>query len=538
MYDEIEMYSRSGHKHEPRSQSQGQLNSVDRDRAELHRLGKKPVLRRNFGFMSMLGFSCTVLVTWEAILIIFDIGFMNGGPSGLIYGYLLVWAGMASTFASLSELASMAPTSAGQYHWASMLAPRSSQRFLSYITGWLTVWGWQAMVASPFYLSGTMVQGMIVMTRPTYNPKPWQAVLLFWASISVAVFVNAVIGRLLPKFEGFILILHILGFFAVLLPLVVYGPHQEASEVFNKFRNEGNWPTQGLSFMIGIVGTVFAFAGADGAIHMSEEIQNASLVVPRSIMTSIFINGSLGFGMLIATLFSIHDIDNPPNGPAGYQFMQIFLESTGSVAGATFMASIITTMQFCANVSLLASASRMCWSFARDRGLPGWRILQHVDPRTFLPIRAILVTTIISCLLSLIVLGSSTAFNDLVSLSVTGLYCSYLVVSALLLYRRCTGAILSRSSLHHDTLEDTDSAQLYWGPWHIPGVLGIMVNTFACLYETVVIFFALWPSEQPVTAGNMNYTVLVTGAVIIFSVVYYYLWGRKEYMGPVIEVDG
>lgn len=117
------------------------------------------------------------------------------------------------------------------------------------------------MVASPFYLSGTMVQGMIVMTRPTYNPKPWQAVLLFWASISVAVFVNAVIGRLLPKFEGFILILHILGFFAVLLPLVVYGPHQEASEVFNKFRNEGNWPTQGLSFMIGIVGTVFAFAG-------------------------------------------------------------------------------------------------------------------------------------------------------------------------------------------------------------------------------------------------------------------------------------
>lgn len=45
MYDEIEMFSRSGHKHGPRSQSQGQLNSVDRDRAELHRLGKKPVLR-------------------------------------------------------------------------------------------------------------------------------------------------------------------------------------------------------------------------------------------------------------------------------------------------------------------------------------------------------------------------------------------------------------------------------------------------------------------------------------------------------------
>lgn len=98
---------------------------------------------------------------------------------------------------------------------------------------------------------------------------------------------------------------------------------------------------------------------------MSEEIQNASLVVPRSLMTSIFINGSLGFGMLIVTLFSLHDIDAAQKSPTGYPFMQIFLRSTSSVAGATFMASIITTMQFCANVGLLASASRVCWSFAR-----------------------------------------------------------------------------------------------------------------------------------------------------------------------------
>ncbi|CAD6591804.1 MAG: hypothetical protein ASARMPREDX12_005416 [Alectoria sarmentosa] len=239
-----------------------------------------------------------------------------------------------------------------------MLAPRSSQKFLSYITGWLTAWGWQAFIASPFYLSATLVQGLIVLTRPTYEPKPWQAVLLFWASISVAVFINAVIGRLLPRFESFILILHILGFFAVIFPLVVFGPHQQASEVFDTFLNKGNWPTQGLSFMIGIVGTVFAFGGGDGAIHMSEEIQNASLVVPRSLMTSIFINGSLGFGMLIVTLFSLHDIDAAQNSPTGYPFMQIFLRSTSSVAGAAFMASIVTTMQFCANVGLLASASR------------------------------------------------------------------------------------------------------------------------------------------------------------------------------------
>ena len=111
---------------------------------------------------------------------------------------------------------------------------------------------------------------------------------------------------------------------------------------------------------------------------MSEEIQNAALVVPRSIIISIFINGALGFAVLLVTLFSLNDVEKSLKTPTGYPYMQVFLDSTGSVAGATAMASIITIMAFSANVGILATASRMCWSFCRDRGLPGWRYLQHV----------------------------------------------------------------------------------------------------------------------------------------------------------------
>ncbi|KAK6841081.1 amino acid transporter [Apiospora arundinis] len=38
--------------------------------------------------------------------------------------------------------------------------------------------------------------------------------------------------------------------------------------------------TQGLSFGIGIMGSVFAFAGGDAVIHLSEEVRHASTVVP------------------------------------------------------------------------------------------------------------------------------------------------------------------------------------------------------------------------------------------------------------------
>lgn len=40
-----------------------------RDDAVLKRLGKKPVLRRSLNFITTLGFSCTVLITWEGSLL-------------------------------------------------------------------------------------------------------------------------------------------------------------------------------------------------------------------------------------------------------------------------------------------------------------------------------------------------------------------------------------------------------------------------------------------------------------------------------------
>lgn len=43
--------------------------SNSRDDSALRKIGKKPVLRRSFNLMTVLGFSCTVLITWEATLL-------------------------------------------------------------------------------------------------------------------------------------------------------------------------------------------------------------------------------------------------------------------------------------------------------------------------------------------------------------------------------------------------------------------------------------------------------------------------------------
>lgn len=128
--------------------------------------------------------------------------------------------------------------------------------------GWLTVTGWQAIVASGGYLCGTLIQGLIVLNHPTYTFERWHGTLLFWAVLFLAFIINTVLSSLLPKFEVLILLIHTLGFFVILIPLVHLAPHGTPSDVFKLFINGGGWPTMGLSFFVGLLGTVFSFLGS------------------------------------------------------------------------------------------------------------------------------------------------------------------------------------------------------------------------------------------------------------------------------------
>ncbi|KAA8650989.1 uncharacterized protein ATNIH1004_003680 [Aspergillus tanneri] len=141
----------------------------------------------------------------------------------------------------------------------------------------------------------------------------------------------------------------------------------------------------------------------------------------------------------------------------------------------------------------------------------------------------------ISALLGLINIGSSVALNGVLSMAVSGLYLSYLTVGTLLLYRRCTGSI----SRVHDSTDETvnvPGAPLVWGPFHVPGIWGVMINSFAVVYMIIVVFFSFWPTQIPVNKTNMNFSVVGTGGTVILAVLYYMFRARKVYQGPVMEV--
>lgn len=68
-----------------------------------------------------------------------------------------------------------------------------------------------------------------------------------------AVLINTFLAKRLPLVQGLVMILHILGLFAVIIPLWTLAPRSSARAVFTEFRNDGGWSSTGLSAMVGLL---------------------------------------------------------------------------------------------------------------------------------------------------------------------------------------------------------------------------------------------------------------------------------------------
>lgn len=92
-----------------------------------------------------------------------------------------------------------------------------------------------------------------------------------YCALLFAVFVNTIAAKLLPKIEGLILIVHVLGFFGILIPLVYLSDHNDAHTVFATFVDSAGWNSNGLAFFIGLISTNLPFIGYDGPCHMGKQ---------------------------------------------------------------------------------------------------------------------------------------------------------------------------------------------------------------------------------------------------------------------------
>lgn len=354
-----------------------------------------------------------------------------------------------------------------------------------------------------------------------------------------SIFFNTVLAKKLPLVEGLLLVLHVLGLFAIIITLWVLAPRADAYTVWTEFTNGGNWNSDGTATLVGLAAPIISLIGFDCAVHMSEEVKDASSTLPKAMLWSFGFNASLGFIMAVTICFTVGNVSEVLNSATASPIIQIFFNTTQSYAGASILTVIIILTLTSAAIAEVATASRQLWSFARDKvgpdqlppftdsrapfltctsqGIPGHRLIGHITPKSNIPLNAVLVSLTVTSLLSLINIGSTTALNAILALTVVSLLCSYMIVISLVILRRVRGQSLPSRRFNL-------------------GRLGLPINILAMCYLMPIFVFAFFPVTSTVTPESMNWAIVMFGGIMGFALVWYFIWGHKVYVPPVALV--
>ncbi|KAH8901610.1 gaba permease [Thozetella sp. PMI_491] len=492
--------------------------SASEDAAVLERLGVKQELSRNFSLISMLGLAFAILNSWTALAASLSLALPSGGPSAVIWGLTLAGVCNLCLAASLAEFLSAYPTAGGQYHWAAIISWKSFSPVISFATGWINMAAWVCLTATGGLLGSQLIVGAIALFHDDYEAQPWHQFLIYVCYTLIALFINAFANRQLPYFTKAAFFWSLLGFAVISIAVLACSSpnYQSGKFVYGDFINNTGWPS-GLAWLLGLLQGAFALTGFDATIHMIEEIPDPQRHGPRIMLACIGIGMFTGFVFLSCLLFVLKDVDVVIQSTAG-PLLQILYDATENKAGAICLLIFPLVCMLFTTTSLMTTSSRMTYAFARDRGLPLSRIFAQVHPRLDVPLYALGWTTGWVILFGCIFLGSSSAFNAIVSASVVALGVTYAIPPTINCLRGRKMLPANRS-------------------FKLEGPLGWTLNLVGIAWTLVTSVLFVFPPEIDVTANNMNYCVVAFGVILGIAVLQWIIDGRKNYKGPHINLN-
>jgi choline transport protein len=122
---------------------------------------------------------------------------------------------------------------------------------------------WQAGNAIGVFLVGTLIQSIISINVPSYTFPPWHATLLVIGAVSIAYVGNVFGSKILPHWQNAVFAIHVMAYFAFIIPIWVNAPRATSQQVWTEFSNSGGWSNLSLSVMIGQLSGIYTQVGVD-----------------------------------------------------------------------------------------------------------------------------------------------------------------------------------------------------------------------------------------------------------------------------------
>lgn len=485
------------------------------DEELLASLGYKQEFKRAFKPIEVFGIAFSIIGLLPSIASVLFYALPTGGGPAMVWGWLVASIFVLFVGLSMAELASAAPTSGGLYFWTYALSSPRWRNLLCWIVGYANTVGNVAAVASINW--GCAVQVMAAATigsNGEFSPTNAQIFGVYAGIILAHAIICCLATSILARLQSLYIFLNVVLCVAVIIALPIATPAEyknTASFALGEFHNFSGW-SNGFAFIYSFLAPLWTICSFDSSVHMSEEASNAATAVPWGIVNAIGVAGILGTAVNMALAFcmgtdleGLYDSDQP--------MAQIFVQSFGGTATLAIWA-IVVAVQFMMGTSMLLSASRQTFAFSRDGALPLSSWVYRMNAYTGTPVNAVWFAAVLSLLMGVLVFAGDQAINGVFALSVSGLYIAYSIP----IVARWVGP-----------------GDFKPGPFNL-GAFSLPCAIVAVTFMTVMGVIFLFPETPSVTAGDMNYTVVVLGGVLGLSLVWYWFpvyGGVHWFEGPV-----
>lgn len=483
------------------------------------RLGYKQQMNRGFSRISLLAMGFCVLNTWQALGSTLSLALQNGGPTAILWGCIFCMFGNIFIALSMAELTSAWPTACGSYHWVSQIIPEHKwyRRFGVWITGWTNLVAWWMMAISAGILGARCIMAGGIIITPDFYPALYQTWLVYLGIVLTGGLFNTFCISIMHIYTKVTLYWSIIAFVVFIIVIVATTDNDQradASWVFGGFANINGW-SDGGAWLVGMAqSAALCFTGYDSIVHMCEELPNPSVAAPFAIIFTPITGGITGFLFLIALLFQVSDIDA---ASTAYIALAEIASSSAGVAGGVILTMFIAIGLGVGTYLDIMTCSRLTYALARDNAFIFPKFFNHVNSKFRVPVRAVWISTIIIAAIGAISCGSDSAINAIIGGTVIFINWSYcLPIVLLLIYGR-------------DKLTDRPFSLGKYGP--VINVLGVLYGLFTSILNFL-------PFILPVTSQNMNYVCVVVGGIYILLLIYWFVWARKLFVVPQMELAG
>jgi amino acid transporter len=452
----------------------------DADATRLASLGYTSEFKRDMSPWANFALGFTYLSPVVGIYSLFAIALATGGPP-MIWWLVIVGLGQLLVALVFGEIVSQYPVAGGVYPWARHLWGRK----WAWMTGWIYLIALLTTIASVTYGSGPYLAQLLSFEAGTGSTIACALILL-----ALALFINLMGTKALAMAA-------IIGFTAELLGALAVGGWLLITE---RHHNLGVlFDTQGIGADGGYVGAfmaaaligIYQYYGFEACGDVAEEVPDPGRQIPKAMRMTIYVGGAAAIFVCLSLLLAVSDYAAVIDGTDADPVTTVLNEAFG--VNGTKVVLVVVMMSFlsCA-LSLMAAASRMMYSYARDDMIIGSRVLRYFMPHRHVPPYAMIVGAVVPAIIILGSVVSTKALTSIISFATLGIYLGFQMVVLAALRARLKGW--------------QPSGAFRLGTWGLP------VTASALAYGIAAMVIMAWP-RTPDVPWYDNWIVALSAAL-------------------------